>query len=205
VRVILVWPDVVAALGLWVPPVAVAFWYPVWDRLVYWHHRTNLTGFWSELAVNWPTRRQRLHDYVAGAVAKPTVHLSADPGKGESPTAYKTVTEYLGDADESLANLYSDLEARLLSLGDDTQKKVTQSYIAFKRLKNFACVEVKAASQKLMVYLKVDPDSIDLIDGFTRDVSEIGHFGTGNLEVTIQNVADLDRAQTLFEMSYDLA
>ena len=56
-----------------------------------------------------------------------------------------------------------------------------------------------------MVYLKVDPDSIDLIDGFTCDVSEIGHFGTGNLEVTIQNVADLDRAQTLFEMSYDLA
>ena len=56
-----------------------------------------------------------------------------------------------------------------------------------------------------MVNLKVDPDSIDQIYGYTSDVREIGHFGTGNLEVTIQNVADLDRAQTLFEMSYDLA
>ncbi|MDA8848159.1 DUF5655 domain-containing protein [bacterium] len=146
-----------------------------------------------------------LLDFVAGAVAKPTGASPAAPDTTGSSKVYKTVTEYLGDADEALSNLYSDLEARLLALGDDTQKKVTQVYIAFKRLKNFACVEVKATSQKLMVYLKVDPDSIDLVDGFTRDVREIGHFGTGDLEVTIQSIEDLDRAQALFEMSYELS
>ncbi|MDB4818317.1 DUF5655 domain-containing protein [Acidimicrobiales bacterium] len=146
-----------------------------------------------------------LLEFVAGAVANSTSAPSAPAGTTGSSKVYKTVTEYLGDADQALSNLYSDLEARLLGLGDDTQKKVTQVYIAFKRLKNFACVEVKATSQKLMVYLKVDPDSIDLVDGFTRDVSEIGHFGTGDLEVTIQNVADMDKAQDLFEMSYELS
>jgi|TARA_R110000822_G_scaffold97709_1_gene221616 hypothetical protein len=35
VRVILVRPDVVAALGLRIPPVAVAVRYPICDRLVY--------------------------------------------------------------------------------------------------------------------------------------------------------------------------
>lgn len=144
-------------------------------------------------------------DFVAGAVAQSTATKSSDatpivertPGQG-----YKSVTDYMGDADEELLNLYSDLEARLQSLGDDVQQKSTHYYIAFKRLKNFACVEVKATSRKLLVYLKVDPDDIELREGFSRDVRQIGHFGTGDLEVTITSTADLDAAEALFERSY---
>lgn len=117
----------------------------------------------------------------------------------------KTVTEYLSDADPALTNLYSDLEARLLGLGDDAQKKVTLHYIAFKRLKNFASVEVKAASSRLVLYLKVDPKSIALEEGFSRDVTSIGHLGTGDLELTIRSTSDLNKAQPLIEASYELA
>ena len=53
-----------------------------------------------------------------------------------------------------------------------------------------------------MVYLKVDPDSVELVDGFTRDVRKIGHFGTGDLEVSISNETDFERAKPLFDASY---
>jgi len=144
-----------------------------------------------------------LLEFVAGAVAQTERSggsSAATPTK--SGTIYKSVTDYLADADEALTNLYSDVEARLLGLGDDTQKKTLRYYFAFKRLKNFACVEVKASSRKLLVYLKVDPDTIDLREGFSRDVREIGHFGTGDLEITITSADDLDEAQELFELSY---
>lgn len=44
-----------------------------------------------------------------------------------------------------------------------------------------------------------------LEDGFTRDVSSIGHYGTacgGNLEARIHDRASLDRASELFLRSY---
>lgn len=47
-----------------------------------------------------------------------------------------------------------------------------------KRLRNFACLCPPQRS-KVLVYLKVDPKDADLVPGFTRDVSGLGHHGTG--------------------------
>lgn len=45
--------------------------------------------------------------------------------------------------------------------------------------------------------------SVELEEGFTRDVREIGHFGTGDLEIRIRNDADLERALPLVLRSYE--
>jgi predicted transport protein len=82
---------------------------------------------------------------------------------------------------------------------------VTQVYVAFRRIKNFACVEVHPQSKKLLVYLKLDPDAVTLEPGFTRDVRKIGHFGTGDLELTLTDQGDLERAQQLIVASYDVS
>jgi predicted transport protein len=63
-------------------------------------------------------------------------------------------------------------------------------------------VELRNQAKKLLVYVKVKPDSIQLEAGFTRDVRSIGHFGTGELEITIQSSADIEKAKPLFEQSY---
>ncbi len=116
---------------------------------------------------------------------------------------YKTVAEYLADANENLRNLYADLQSFLNSLGDDVQERTLQFYIAFKRLKNFACIEVKPQINVLRAYIKVDPDKIDIVDGFTRDVRDVGHYGTGDLEITISDHEDLERAKPLILESYE--
>lgn len=135
-----------------------------------------------------------------------TTPASAPP-KNSSPAkasnAAKNVTELLAMAKEDLANLYSDLDARLVALGDDVQKTVRQDYFAYQRLKNFACVEVHPRGQVLLVYLKVDPDTVDLVKGFSRDVRNIGHFGTGDLELRITSSDDLARAEPYLRSSYE--
>ena len=42
--------------------------------------------------------------------------------------------------------------------------------------------------------LKVDPTTITIEQGFTRDVRQIGHWGTGDLELSIRNKDDLRKA-----------
>ena len=141
------------------------------------------------------------------AVTAPTngrTLVSADTGSGRKHK-YTTVSEYLERADQDLTDLFHTLRDHLEGIGDDVQFKALQFYFAFKRIKNFACVEVKIQERKLLVYVKVDPDSIDLEDGFTRDVRNIGHFGTGDLEITIKSAADFERAKPLLERSYESA
>ena len=115
----------------------------------------------------------------------------------------KTVTEYLAEAQADQVDLYEALKDFLLALGDDVQIKTLNNYVAFRRIKNFACIEVHPRSRKILAYVKVDPTTIELEDGFTRDVREIGHFGTGELEIVIYNNDDLEKAKPLFIRSYE--
>ena len=115
----------------------------------------------------------------------------------------KTVTQYLNELSGPLLALYEDFKAYLVSLGDDVQVKTLKYYIAFKRMKNFACVEVHPAKGCLTVFVKVDPDSIQLEEGYTRDVRTIGHFGTGDLEITVRNTDDFEKTKPLLMRSYE--
>jgi predicted transport protein len=127
---------------------------------------------------------------------------SPDSTKTSKPV-YKTVSDYLAKARPDLRSLYDALDAFVLSLGDDVSMKTTRYYLAYRRIKNFACVEVHTQSGQLLVFLKVNPDDVDLEEGFTRDVRDIGHFGTGDLEVRLADLSDLDRARPLIERSYE--
>ncbi len=130
---------------------------------------------------------------------------SLPPAPGGKKSKYKKVGEFLEGADEVLRARYETLKAYLLSLGDDVQFKETDFYFAFRRIKNFACVEVHSKKEKLTVFVKVDPDSVDLAanKNFLRDVREIGHFGTGDLEISILSDEDLERAKPLIQKSYE--
>jgi hypothetical protein len=45
--------------------------------------------------------------------------------------------------------------------------------------------------------------TVTLRPGFTRDVRKIGHFGTGDLEVSLKSLGDLTEAQLLMQRAYD--
>ena len=136
----------------------------------------------------------------SGLEVQPTDNVSNSP---KLRSRQKTVTQYLVDADEKLADLYEAVKAYLIALGDDVQVKTLNDYVAFRRLKNFACVEVKPQIRHLKVYVKVDPDTIVMERGFTRDVRNVGHFGTGELEIIIANTTDFEKAKPLLDRSYD--
>ena len=125
------------------------------------------------------------------------------PGGSPTPAVYKTATEYLNQASSELKALYEELRQHLLGLGEDVQEKTLKHYFAYKRIKNFVTVEVYTRDEKLILDLKIDPDSVELEEGFTRDVRQIGHLGTGDLEVSVGSTDDLDRAKPLIARSYE--
>jgi len=117
----------------------------------------------------------------------------------------KTVSDHLTQADKYQKNRFETLKDLLIGLGDDVQMKTLKHYFAFKRIKNFACVEIHTQTKQILVYVKVDPDSITLEKGFTRDMKNIWHFGSGDLEITISSDADLEKANDLLIKSYEVS
>lgn len=143
-----------------------------------------------------------LLELVNAVTAQPPAHDRV-PAPPSSRTTPKTVTTSLENASITLQDLFYALEDFITALGDDVQKKTLKFYIAYKRIKNFACVEVRPQSGQLFVYVKGNPKEINLEPGFTRDVQSTGHYGTGDVEIRIGNRSELEKAKPLIIRSYE--
>ena len=146
-----------------------------------------------------------LLDLVNATTATNEIAQVGEIKKSGKATNYKTVGEYLAQSPQAIKDLFEEISAFLLALGDDVQVKELQFYFAFKRLKNFACVEAHPATPKLLVYVKVDPSTVELKSGFTRDVRNIGHYGTGDLEIVIKTRDDFEMAKQFLIASYEVS
>lgn len=117
---------------------------------------------------------------------------------------YKTVEDYLEDANNELKNRYYVLKDFIMSLGDDVQEKKLKNYFGFKRIKNFACIEIHPKTNTVLVYTKANIKDIEIKEGFTRDVTDIGHYGTGNLEIKFTDIKQLEEVQKYILKSYEM-
>lgn len=131
----------------------------------------------------------------------------AVPGRGVSKKAklndLKTIKQKIDLAPKKLRALYNILSARLIHLGGDIRMTYQKHYVAFRRNRNFASIQIYNRKGVLRLYLNVDPDKIVLQSGFTRDVRQIGHYGSGGLEVTISSENDIAKAADLMAASYE--
>lgn len=145
-----------------------------------------------------------LNPGTGGTVPERPVRQATTPAASRSTGGggHQPVEEQLAEADESLRDLFEAVKAHLVGLGDDVQVMAMKHYFAFKRLKNFACVELRTRNRLLHVYVK-GAETLTLEEGFTRDVSELGHFGTGNVEISIRSMEDLEKAKPLVLASYE--
>ena len=106
-------------------------------------------------------------------------------------------------ASQELINLYQELEDYIFSLGDDVQKKELKYYHAFSRIKNFVCTEIRSKKQEIILYLRLDYSKLQNPSDNLRDVSNIGHYGTGDTEAIIKSIIDLENIKELIEESYN--
>mgnify|MGYP001603464671 FL=1 len=97
--------------------------------------------------------------------------------------------------------LYEELQKEILKLGDDIKVESKKHYIAFKRKSNFASVKVQQTKIKIWVKVNTEP-TIDNNLGI-RDVSTIGHHGTGDTELILQSKEKIKEIIKLIKKSYE--
>lgn len=136
-----------------------------------------------------------LHSAVASSVSVINVKKSHKTGTD------KTVQEWIETMTEPIKTVFDALNEHLLSLGDEVKRRDLKLYIAYTLSRNFASLVVQKS--KLLLNLHLDPKAVQLEKGFTRDITGLGRWGTGNLEVQLTSLADLEKAKPLIQQAYD--
>ena len=100
-----------------------------------------------------------------------------------------------------LQQVYLNIKDYIFSLGDDLTENQLKYYVAFRKVRNIVCIEI--FQKKILVYLKLNPDTVELVDGFIKDMRDIGHYGTGDLRVEIKCNEDFEKVKHLFDRAYN--
>jgi predicted transport protein len=104
-----------------------------------------------------------------------------------------SVDEHLRKIKEEKKHLFYALQEFISSISDDINEVPKKHYIAYKITQNFACVEIH--KNEVLIFVKYDPSRIEILPSNFKDVRNLGHFGTGDLEIRIRTLEDLENAK----------
>lgn len=112
----------------------------------------------------------------------------------------KTITYRMENLNSDLKPILEQLRTYIQSLSEDVSEVITQQYLAYKKINNFATVDL--TTDKITLYLRLNPKNLQLAHNM-RDVTKIGHFGTGDLEIVIRIPEDLKLAEEFLDLAYN--
>lgn len=111
-----------------------------------------------------------------------------------------TVEEHIENLDDNIIELFNAIRDFIVTIDSAIEEAPKKNYIAYKTSQNFVCLQTY--KKKLTLYLKLNPDEVNPIPSQVRDVREIGHYGTGDLEVTINDLEDFEITKHLIYEAY---
>lgn len=136
-----------------------------------------------------------------------TVQTQAEPGAIQvNETAEEVILYTLEDhtkrKSQDIIDLFESLREGIFSLAEDGEisEKANKMYVGYKHGKNFC--EIRLLSKAIIVWLDISTKELDDPRQMVRDVSSIGHYGTGDSEIRVSSNDDISPALYLIEQSY---
>lgn len=115
-------------------------------------------------------------------------------------TGVYTFEQHIEGKSEKIKEMVFDIKEFIMNLDSAMEEVPKKFYVAYKISQNIVCMEVK--TQKVILYLKINPKELKSLPKNARDVSEIGHYGTGDLELTVNSDESIEIAKEYITLAY---
>jgi len=128
------------------------------------------------------------------------------PGIVEPPRGQEyPIDRHLANKSAVISELFSEANDTAMALGGDVTRRIRKQYIGyFRGKKSFATVELQ--QRRVLVYLGLKPDETrPWIESRMRNVTNIGHFGMGDVEYSLTSLDEIDDLRDLLQLAYDAA
>lgn len=127
--------------------------------------------------------------------------IDADRGKPPIEKDY-SVERLLQGKGEGVVTLFRRLQSEILALSSDIEEVPVKWYVSYKRGRNFCECEIQ--KKKLLLHLDIPHRDLNDPRGIAQDYSRIGHYGTGETQVSVSSGDDLGYVMGLIRQAYDL-
>jgi predicted transport protein len=113
-----------------------------------------------------------------------------------------TVENHLSGKPQAVVDLFEQMRERIFMIGDEEviTEKANKLYIGYKHGKNFC--EVKIQTQGLKLWLDIPYEELQDPQKLGKDVTEIGHHGTGSVAVRLMEPKELEDVMALIKQAY---
>lgn len=128
---------------------------------------------------------------------KPISQQNAALQKVTSQIKVYSEADHANKVSQDIFELYEKFRDAILNLADDIEIRPQKFYIAFKKDGNVACLEMQ--KKKMKIYIGAKAGTLDDPKGLAKDVSAIGHFGTGDYEIQVDSDKDLEYIMSLIK------
>uniref|UniRef100_C5CL48 DUF262 domain-containing protein n=1 Tax=Variovorax paradoxus (strain S110) TaxID=543728 RepID=C5CL48_VARPS len=157
---------------------------------------------WDEAAIK--TRADRLAADAAKVWVAP--QLLADVLEAYRPSSSKqgqqySMTDHTNLAIGPMRDLFLALRKAVLSLDPCVSEEFLKLYVAYKAETNF--VDIVPQTRRLLLVLNLGIADIEDPKGLCRDISNIGRWGNGDVEVGLSTLEDLPYVIGLIRQSFD--
>lgn len=116
------------------------------------------------------------------------------PAERYSPETY--------DTNVFTKTLFEVLDRRILNLSPNVKREFKKLYVAYKLDTNF--VDIVFQKQRLRISLNMKFSEVIDPNGICRDITGLGRWGNGDVELYMEHTSDVDQIMEIVEQSYRL-
>ena len=138
---------------------------------------------------------------------KPKRIVSAQKDKSETENEdvgviTYSISDHTNGKTAKIIEIFEIFREKIFSLAEDNSiiEKPNKMYICYKHGKNFC--EIRIQSKALWVWLDIPKAELNDPLNKTRDVTDIGHYGTGQVDLKINKEEEVDYVMSLVEQSF---
>lgn len=118
----------------------------------------------------------------------------------EKPAERYSLDTY--DTNVFTKTLFEVLDRRIQNLSPDVKREFKKLYVAYKLDTNF--VDIVFQKQRLRISLNMKFSEVIDPNGLCRDITGLGRWGNGDVELYMEHTSDVDQIMELVEQSYRL-
>ena len=101
-----------------------------------------------------------------------------------------------------MLDLYHALKKRIMNIDSSVTEEYKKLYIAFKSTTNF--VDIVPQKSRLRLSLNMPFSQLNDPKGICNNVSELGRWGNGDVEVGLSNINEIDYVMELIQQAFDI-
>lgn len=96
---------------------------------------------------------------------------------------------------------FEKLDTRIMNLSSSVRKEFKKLYVAYKLDTNFA--DIVFQESRLRIAINMDFSEVNDPKGICRDVTGLGRWGNGNVELFMDNLGELDDIMAIIKQSFE--